>query len=97
MKNGDRVVQMIPAAGYYAAYQDGDEITYNPVVAWIVVEDQQGRQRVDGVDPSGVNWDGSPTSSPVTSHGPKPPVCGKFLPGVNCEVWRCQSRILPSL
>jgi hypothetical protein len=62
MKNGDRVVQMIPAAGYYAAYQDGDEITYNPVVAWIVVEDQQGRQRVDGVDPSGVNWDGSPCS-----------------------------------
>jgi hypothetical protein len=23
MKNGDKVVQMIPAAGYYAAYQDG--------------------------------------------------------------------------
>jgi hypothetical protein len=26
MRNGDRVVQMIPAAGYYTAYQDGDEI-----------------------------------------------------------------------
>ena len=62
MRNGDRVVQMIPAAGYYAAYQDGDEITYNPVAAWIVVEDQQGRQRVDGVDPSGADWDGSPCS-----------------------------------
>ena len=31
MRNGDKVVQMIPAAGYYAAYQNGDEITYNPV------------------------------------------------------------------
>ena len=62
MKNGDRCVQMIPAAGYYAAYRNGDGISYNPVAAWIVVEDQQGRQRVDGVDPSGVNWDGSPCS-----------------------------------
>ena len=62
MKNGDKVVQMIPAAGYYAAYQHGDEITYNPVAAWIVIEDQHGGQRVDGVDPSGGNWDGSPCS-----------------------------------
>ena len=36
MKNGDRVVQMIPAAGYYAAYRDGEKVTYNPVAAWIV-------------------------------------------------------------
>ena len=62
MKNGDRCVQMIPAAGYYAAYRNGDGISYNPVAAWIVVEDQQGRQRVDGVDPSGGDWDGSPCS-----------------------------------
>ena len=27
-------------------------------------------------------------SSDVTIHGPKPPVPTKFLPGVNCEVWR---------
>ena len=67
MRNGDRVVQMIPAAGYYAAYQNGDEITYNPVAAWIVVEDQQGRQRVDGIDPSGGNWDGSRAATPRTS------------------------------
>jgi hypothetical protein len=60
MKNGDKVVQMIPAAGYYAAYRDGERISYNPVAAWVVIEDQQGRQRVDGVDPSGGNWDGSP-------------------------------------
>jgi len=63
MRNGDRIVQMVPAAGYYAAYRDGDEeLTYNPVVAWIVLEDQQGHQRVDGVDPSGEKWDGSPCS-----------------------------------
>jgi hypothetical protein len=62
MRNGDRVVQMIPAVGYYAAYQNGGETIYNPVAAWIVVEDQQGRQRVDGVDPTGGNWDGSPCS-----------------------------------
>jgi hypothetical protein len=41
MRNGDKVVQMIPAAGYYAAYQNGDEITYNPVAAWIFVEDHR--------------------------------------------------------
>jgi hypothetical protein len=62
MRNGDKIIHMVPAAGYYAAYQRGDEVSYNPVVAWIVIEDQQGRQRVDGVDPSGGNWDGSPCS-----------------------------------
>ena len=66
MRNGDRVVQMVPAAGYYAAYQHDDEITYNPVAVWIVIEDQQGRQRVDGVDPSGSNWDGSPCGYVIT-------------------------------
>jgi hypothetical protein len=53
MRNGDKIIHMVPAVGYYAAYQHGDEVTYNPVAAWIVLEDQQGRQRVDGVDPSG--------------------------------------------
>jgi len=48
MRNGDKIIHMVPAAGYYAAYQHGDEVTYNPVAAWIVLEDQQGRQRVDG-------------------------------------------------
>jgi hypothetical protein len=62
MRNGDKVVHMVPAAGYYAAYQDGDELIYNPVATWIVIEDQEGRQRVDGVDPSGRGWDGSPCS-----------------------------------
>ena len=62
MRNGDKIIHMVPAAGYYAAYQHGDEVTYNPVAAWVVLEDQQGRQRVDGVDPSGVSWDGSPCS-----------------------------------
>src|SRR3954462_12977926 len=63
MRNGDRIVQMIPAAGYYAAYRDGDELTYNPVAVWVVIEDQKGGQRVDGVDPSGEQWDGLPCSS----------------------------------
>ena len=36
-------------------------------------------------------------SSAVTIQGPKPPVRQKFLPGAHCEVWRCQSRTLPSL
>jgi hypothetical protein len=62
MRNGDKIVHMVPAAGYYAAYRHGDGIAYNPVAAWIVLEDLQGRQRVDGVDPSGSNWDGSPCS-----------------------------------
>jgi hypothetical protein len=26
----------------------------------MVIEDRRGRQRVDGVDPSGDGWDGSP-------------------------------------
>lgn len=60
MKSGDRIVSMIPAAGYYAEYKDGDRATFNPVAAWVVVEDRQGRQRVDGIDPSGDGWDGSP-------------------------------------
>jgi hypothetical protein len=62
MRNGDKIVCMVPAAGYYAAYRHDDDVTYNPVAAWIVIEDQQGHQRVDGVDPSGSNWDGSPCS-----------------------------------
>jgi len=62
MRNGDRVVHMIPAAGYYAVYKEGDDLTYNPVAAWVVIEDQQGRQRVDGIDPSGSDWNGSPCS-----------------------------------
>ena len=54
MRNGDRIVQMIPAAGYYAAYRDGDELTYNPVAVWVVIEDQQGGgQHVDGADRGG--------------------------------------------
>jgi hypothetical protein len=53
MRNGDKIIHIVPAAGYYAAYQHGGEVTYNPVAAWIVLEDQQGRQGVDGVDPSG--------------------------------------------
>ena len=36
-------------------------------------------------------------SSAVTIHGPKPPVCAKFLPAVHWMVWRCQSRTEPSL
>jgi hypothetical protein len=39
----------------------------------------------------------SPTSSGVMSHGPNPPVAGKFLPGVNCVEWRWKSRTEPSL
>ena len=66
MGSGDTVIHMIPAAGYYAAYQDGDKLTYNPVAAWVVIEDEQGRQRVDGIDPSGRDWDGSPCSSEKT-------------------------------
>ena len=62
MRSGDTVVHMIPAAGYYAAYQDGDELTYNPVAAWVVIEDEEGRQRVGGIDPSGNDWQGSPCS-----------------------------------
>ena len=60
MRNGDRIVSMIPAAGYYAEYNNGEEAVYNPVAAWVVIEDRQGRHRVDGVDPSGEGWDGSP-------------------------------------
>ena len=61
MKSGDKIVSMVPAAGYYAEYKDGDDdSTFNPVAAWVVIEDRQGRQRVDGVDPSGAGWDGSP-------------------------------------
>ena len=59
MRRRDTVVHMIPAAGYYAAYQKGGELTYNPVAAWVVIEDRQGLQRVDGIDPSGKEWDGS--------------------------------------
>jgi len=62
MRNGDKIVHMVPAAGCYAAYQHDDEVTYNPVATWIVLQDQQGRQRVDGIDPTGRNWDGSPCS-----------------------------------
>jgi hypothetical protein len=60
MKNGDKIVSMIPAAGYYAEYKNNGKTIYNPVAAWVVVEDMQGRQHVDGVDPSGDGWDGSP-------------------------------------
>jgi hypothetical protein len=62
LKNQDKIVLMIPAAGYYAEYGNGHESTYNPVAAWVVVEDAEGRQRVDGIDPSGNGWDGSPCS-----------------------------------
>ena len=43
------------------------------------------------------SFDGSPTSSAVTSQGPKPPVEGKFFPATNWLVCFCQSRTLPSL
>ena len=43
-----------------------------------------------------VSFDGSGSSSVVTSQGPNPPVAGKFFPGVHCEVWNCQSRSEPS-
>jgi len=53
MRDGDKIVSMIPAAGYLGESNDGDEATYNPVAAWVVIEDVQGRHRVDGIDPSG--------------------------------------------
>jgi hypothetical protein len=62
MRPGDKITQIVPAAGYYAVYREGDETTYNPVAAWVVVEDENGLQRVDGIDPSRVGWDGSPCS-----------------------------------
>jgi hypothetical protein len=62
MRSGDKITHIVPAAGYYAVYREGDEMTYNPVAAWVVVEDENGGQRVDGIDPSGVGWDGSPSS-----------------------------------
>lgn len=46
---------------------------------------------------SSVNAVTSGTSSRVTRQGPKGAVPGKFLPGVNWCVWRCQSRTLTSL
>jgi hypothetical protein len=27
MRNGDKIVHMVPAAGYYAAYEHDDEVT----------------------------------------------------------------------
>jgi hypothetical protein len=62
MRPGDKILHIVPAAGYYAVHKEGDETTYNPVAAWVVIEDEQGHQRVDGVDPSGIGWDGSPCS-----------------------------------
>jgi hypothetical protein len=41
MRNGDSVIHMIPAAGYYAVYREGDDLTYNPVAARVVIEDEQ--------------------------------------------------------
>jgi hypothetical protein len=41
-------------------YDDGDEATYNPAAAWVVIEGVQVRHRVDGIDPGGRGRDGSP-------------------------------------
>ena len=39
----------------------------------------------------------SATEPAVTISGPKAPERQKFLPGIHCGLWRCQSRTLPSL
>jgi hypothetical protein len=31
MRPGEKITQIVPAAGYYAVYGEGDEMTYNPV------------------------------------------------------------------
>jgi len=62
MRTGEKITHIVPAAGYYAVHRDGDGMSYNPVAVWVVIEDEEGRQRVDGVDPSRADWDGSPCS-----------------------------------
>lgn len=66
LKNGDTIVSMVPAAGYFAYYKNEGETTYNPVAVWVVIEDQHGHHRVDGIDPSGIGWDGSPCGDRAT-------------------------------
>ena len=63
MRNGDRVVQMIPAAGYYACIPGRRRLTYNPVAAWVVIEDQQGGNAWTESTPAANDWDGLPCSS----------------------------------
>jgi hypothetical protein len=58
IRSGDKITHIVPAAGYC----EGDEMTYNPVAAWVVVEDENGLRRVDGIDPSRGGWDGLPCS-----------------------------------
>jgi hypothetical protein len=49
----DKILQIIPAVGWYAAYEDKEDATtfYRPVVCWALVHDEAENDRcVKGMD-----------------------------------------------
>lgn len=48
-----KIIQIMPATGWYATYKDDAELIYNPLVCWALVE-ADGERFISGMD------DGSP-------------------------------------
>lgn len=44
-----KIIQIMPAIGWYATYKDGAELHYNPLVCWALVE-ADGVRFVAGMD-----------------------------------------------
>jgi len=52
MKGGDyvgRILQIIPANGWYALYKDNDETISEPLVCFALVEDNDNEQYIKGM------------------------------------------------
>ena len=50
--------------GWWAIYtnRESKEEMWAPIAAWVIFEDKEGLVFVDGIDPTGEGWDGTPCS-----------------------------------
>ncbi|MGQ7242939.1 hypothetical protein ACUN9V_05680 [Salinicola sp. V024] len=52
------ILQILPAEGWVARYQDGDGFIYTPVAAFALVEADDGQRSVKPLDAASMGFDG---------------------------------------
>lgn len=51
MPGKKKILQIIPAAGWFAVYKnEGEPETLSPLACWALVEDEEGNTNVQGMD-----------------------------------------------
>lgn len=58
----EKMLQIIPADGWFAVHKNGEEVYHVRLVCWALCEDEDGLRSIDGVEVDDTGVDGLSTS-----------------------------------